>query len=97
MFFAIIFNEKVKQFKIMMKIIFLPTLRSAVLNSHIRATVMISFILTNTIMKAVAVSTSSGLCSEDQLPNSMLDFMDRIYLYCSSIWEVWSHVGSPLR
>lgn len=39
---------------------FLPTLRSATLTSHVGTIAMISFMLTNAIMKAVAGSTSSG-------------------------------------
>lgn len=81
----------------MMKIIFLPTLRSAVLNSHIRATAVISFMLTNAIMKTVAGSTSSGLCSEHQLPNSSSDFMNHVYLRCRSVREGGPCASGPGR
>lgn len=73
---------------------FLPTLRSAALNSHIGASDMIPSILTNAPCRLRLLTPLQGfthqLGSEDQLPNLKLELMNHIYLHCGSAWEVLS-------
>lgn len=49
------------------------------LSSHVRAVAMISFVLTNTIMNAVAGSTSSELDSPALFRGSVAKFEVRLY------------------
>lgn len=58
---------------------FLPTLRSAALNSHIGASDMIPSILTNAAMQAAAAYTSSGLYSPAWLGGSVAKLKVRAY------------------
>lgn len=63
----------------------LPTLRSTVLNSHVGAIEIISFVLTNTIV--VAGSTSSRLYSLALFRKSVAKFKVRLYeSYSFILW-----------